>query len=159
MHIIEFGRGKDRKKRKRRKKLLRNAAKVAAGAGLGAGAAVLATRGIRKRNVKSAQALTNELKNDAYVKSKKAAVDSMRTLSNIGNKSPGAMNTAREIGRKVVDRSKNQLRKEYKKIDAAPARLGKKQLRTAATTGAIGGAGIGLMATSVEGKNKKKKKK
>jgi hypothetical protein len=47
MHILEFGRGKDKRKRKRRNTLLRNAALLSTGATLGAVGAVKATKKMR----------------------------------------------------------------------------------------------------------------
>jgi hypothetical protein len=57
MYILEFGRGKDKRKRKKRNSLLRNTAIVAGSAGLGAGAALAATRKRRE----SIRSITNDI--------------------------------------------------------------------------------------------------
>jgi hypothetical protein len=153
MHILEFGRGKDKRKRKKRNSLLRKTAIVAGSAGLGTAGVLAASRGIRRRNVQLAKDAGETLKNDVYAEAKRKFAGQMASLSTFkGGKAEAA---ARTVGSRRVGEAKKALQKQFDVIDAFPKKIAKQDRAKYAGIGAGIGGGIGLMGVSVGSKEER----
>jgi hypothetical protein len=149
MYIIEFGRGKDKKKRKKRGSLLRKAGIVVGSAGLGAVGVLGASRGIRKRNVQLAKDVGDTAKQRLYERNKEVFVKEMKDLSSVKFQNQKLNDTIRRAAEARVDAAQKRTQAGYDLIDKFPKKLKQRERATYGGVGAAIGGGAALSAVSI----------